>query len=561
MSQGNVRLPDDPTFHILLLPRENYWAWVGAARDYAVRFGVNITPLPDNAVHFHPPNQSITVITYPEAYPEYGDIVAWLTIQAPEARIDTLKVRTPDDLNQLLLQRVKSGSRFRGVSSVSPAVPPPTPLLTLIWPTDYPKIVQGFGEAPDIYRRWGLPGHEGVDLQAPLNGNVYACADGYVYQVNDGTGGHPYGVHVRIRHADSYSTTYAHLNRALVHEGQDVKAGELIALADSTGNSTGHYLHLTLKKEGATEAGLTMFPRDIIDPTPYLVFPADRRPPAPPTKLWDYDHCLVGLHGRVDGPMQEADWAVVRQARIEALKLTSSASPEEIDRALQINPNMFVIVRLFADFNNRVVEASEFVRWVEYDMQRFYDRGVRYFEVHNEPNLAPEGYGSSWHSGREFGEWMLHVIGLLRPSFPDAKFGWPGLSPGPTEGMRVDHLAFLESAGTLVSQADWIGVHCYWQTEDALFAREGGLIYDIYRSRWPDKLVLITEFSNTAPGVDWQVKGNQYLRYYTHLCGQPGLGAAFAFVVSSSANFPYETWRFEDGTSPAIAGIVGSRNF
>jgi murein DD-endopeptidase MepM/ murein hydrolase activator NlpD len=194
-----------------------------------------------------------------------------------------------------------------------------------------------------------------VDIQAPLNGNVYACTDGEVYRVHDGTGGHPYGLHIRIRHAGGYSTIYAHLNRSLVYAGQEVRAGQRIGLADSTGNATGQHLHLTLKKAGATEAGLTTFPRDIMDPTPFLVFPADRRPPAPPTDVWPYGQCLIGLHGRVGGPMQEPDWAVVKAARVEALKLISLASPDDVDRAHQINPKMLVMVRLFADFRNRVV--------------------------------------------------------------------------------------------------------------------------------------------------------------------------------------------------------------
>jgi hypothetical protein len=100
------------------------------------------------------------------------------------------------------------------------------------------------------------------------------------------------------------------------------------------------------------------------------------------------------------------------------------------------------------------------------------------------------------------------------------------------------------------------------ETEDRLFAPEGGLGYELYRSRWPDKLVMITEFSNPAPSVDWAVKASQYLRYYQHLCNVPGIGGAFAFVASAGSNtFPNETWRFDDGRHTAIPAVIGERSF
>ena len=39
----------------------------------------------------------------------------------------------------------------------------------------------------------------------------------------------------------------------------------------------------------------------------------------------------------------------------------------------------------------------------------------------------------------------------------------------------------------------------------------------------------------------------------------PGLGAAFAFVASASANFPHEAWRDEAGRATAIPAVVGQR--
>jgi murein DD-endopeptidase MepM/ murein hydrolase activator NlpD len=556
-------MADALKYHIILLPRDNYWGWVNAVREYGVRFSVSVTSQPENAIQFHRPQQVVSVVNLPDAYPSYGDVVQWLKSRAPEVALDVLNVSSPDELRQVLLERINSGLRFGSQEGVTRTVGPggSETGFRLLWPVDSPVKTQEFGANPHVYRRWGLPGHEGIDFRAPLNANVYACADGEVYQVHDGSGAHPYGIHVRIRHADGYKTIYAHLNQPLVHSGQYVRAGDLIGLADSTGNSAGSHLHLTLKKDGATASGLTSFPHDILDPTPFLIYPTGRQTASLPEGTWPPNRCLVGLHGRVDGPMQKDDWNIVRSARIEALKLNSQAASEDVENAWQINPDMFIMVQLSADFRSRVIRPPEFVRWVEYDVQRFYERGVRYFEIHNEPNLAPEGYGVSWRNGREFGEWLLETIGLLKPRFPEAKFGWPGLAPGPTTGMRFDHQAFLESAGNLIEQMDWLGCHCFWQDEAGMFSEQGGANYKFYRDNWPGKLLFITEFSNTATGVASSIKGDQYVKYYQHLREVPGIGAAFAFAVSAAVNFPYEVWRTEDGQPTAIATKVGSRPF
>ncbi|MEJ5308473.1 MAG: peptidoglycan DD-metalloendopeptidase family protein [Anaerolineae bacterium] len=142
------------------------------------------------------------------------------------------------------------------------------------WPTEYGTITQQFGVNPQIYNKFGLPGHEGIDFMAPHGSEIYAVADGFVSDVRlDGSidpVGKPYGNQIRIQHDDGYESIYAHLAQAVVTRGQFVKARQLIGLADNTGNSDGSHLHLSLKKQGATASGQTNYPHDLIDPTPFL---------------------------------------------------------------------------------------------------------------------------------------------------------------------------------------------------------------------------------------------------------------------------------------------------
>ena len=109
---------------------------------------------------------------------------------------------------------------------------------------------------------------------AAENDPIYCVAPGRVKMVNTPeayqANKHPYGIHVRVLHADGYETIYAHLKELRVQEGQAVEAGQVLGLADHTGNvfgDPGDHLHLTLKHAGETAPG---YRSNIIDPMPFL---------------------------------------------------------------------------------------------------------------------------------------------------------------------------------------------------------------------------------------------------------------------------------------------------
>jgi murein DD-endopeptidase MepM/ murein hydrolase activator NlpD len=135
------------------------------------------------------------------------------------------------------------------------------------WPTEQRLVTQPFGVNPERYQEYGLAGHEGVDIAAATGSAIFAVAPGAVKMVQPVESGHPYGIHVRITHRDGYETTYAHLQSVAVAPGQPVAAGQLLGLADSTGNARGEHLHLTLKRDSAVTPG---YPDRIIDPMPFL---------------------------------------------------------------------------------------------------------------------------------------------------------------------------------------------------------------------------------------------------------------------------------------------------
>lgn len=564
------------TDQLILLPKQNYFDWVKATRDYVRTFRPNLTSDPATVVNRLNAGDVVTVVNPQTGYGR--DIAAWLADQKPGLTIDPITVNTPGDLAAVLADRIQRNDPYGNqpptdTTPVTTVATTATGPFRLVWPTDYPIVTQPFGVNPQNYNRFGLPGHEGIDIRAPTGANVYAGADGEVSRVETNPNAHAYGIHVRIKHRDGYETILAHLQEAHVNPGDRVKAGQRIGLADNTGNSFGSHLHLTLKKAGATRAGLTNFPNDIIDPTPFLIKPdpvptgtpagtPTGIPAASPAFDWKPGKCLIGLHGRADGPMLEPDFAVVQATRMEAIKLISTAPPENVDRLRQINPDMFIMVRLFADFRNRIVPSADFAHWLEYDMGRFYEKGIRYFEVHNEPNLIIEGWRQSWQNGREFGEWVVDVVSRLKPKFPEAKFGYPGLSPGgDVDGQRTDSWRFLDESEKAVQKCDWLACHCYWVDEADRNRDTGGQVWRGFRQRHPNKLLFITEFSNPSDRTSMAVKGQQYNDYYRDLRNVPGIGAAFAFVLSASAYFPHEVWRDENGRFTPVVNVVAQRGF
>ncbi len=536
---------------IILVPRENFWDWVKASREYILTFGPNITADPHVAGRYMMPNQTVTIVLPPEGYPAYGDIRAWFEEHYPGVALDVVEVDSVADLQQVFAQRIASLDRY------GEAARP----FRLLWPTEYPVVTQPFGAHPEIYQQWGLPGHEGIDLRAPMGSPIYAAADGEVYLVDDDPAG-AYGKQVRLRHRNGYRTVYAHLHTILVEKGQFVKAGQQIAKADSTGNSTGSHLHLTLKLDGATARGETHYPYDIIDPTPFLVWPGEEERRRRAMIHWPPDRCLVGAVARPDGSFPLSDDQVITHARLEAVRLFANTPTPVLDRLRALNPHLFVMVTLTTDFSQGEVTPQDFVQRLHTDLARFYARGVRYFEIHQQPNLQFQGWVRTWRDGAAFAEWFLAVLELWRPVFPEAKFGFPGLSPGDAvPGQRAAAMHFLEMADEAVLAADWVGVHAFWRSRAEMESPTGGRIYETYRLRYPHKLTFVTAFANTHPATDYIVRGQQYLEFLRRLRNQWGMGAAFGLYIAPGPAAPYLGWATNNGVLTPVVGYIGTRTF
>jgi murein DD-endopeptidase MepM/ murein hydrolase activator NlpD len=108
------------------------------------------------------------------------------------------------------------------------------------------KINSDFGYRKDPFKhRTGF--HSGIDIDANYGQPIVATADGKVIKASWQSS---YGKTVVIKHKNGYESLFGHLSKITVKEGDEVKVGDVIGKAGSTGRSTGTHLHYEVIKDG-----------------------------------------------------------------------------------------------------------------------------------------------------------------------------------------------------------------------------------------------------------------------------------------------------------------------
>lgn len=137
-------------------------------------------------------------------------------------------------------------------------------------PLDTKELTQRFGEDPDLYARWSLKGHHGLDFRTrDIDGNykkkVYAVWNGKVLEAAENDNN---GRFVRLEHEGRSQTIYLHLDSFCVSAGQEVQAGVELGITGNTGFSGGPHLHFGYRPVGFD---LNNGYKGYIDPEPFLV--------------------------------------------------------------------------------------------------------------------------------------------------------------------------------------------------------------------------------------------------------------------------------------------------
>lgn len=115
------------------------------------------------------------------------------------------------------------------------------------WPTRSQKVLSSYSPRN---------GREGIDIAGRRGDAIYAAAAGRVVYAGSGLRG--YGRLIIIKHNNTYLSAYAHNDRLLVSEGQDVGSGQKIAEMGNSGTDR-FKLHFEIRKDGTP-----------VDPLKYL---------------------------------------------------------------------------------------------------------------------------------------------------------------------------------------------------------------------------------------------------------------------------------------------------
>lgn len=144
--------------------------------------------------------------------------------------------------------------------AATPAVTPPAPSAPSVAPPAGPAPTLAWPLRGDIVARFGAQPSggrvDGVEIAAAEGASFGAAAEGEV--VYAGTDLGSYGTLVLVRHSDGYVTAYGYARRALVREGQRVRAGQALGEVGRVGSAPPRLLFQVRRG------------RDAIDPLPLL---------------------------------------------------------------------------------------------------------------------------------------------------------------------------------------------------------------------------------------------------------------------------------------------------
>lgn len=163
------------------------------------------------------------------------------------------------DLGEDEFQKLLEDQSIAGISGVIF----PNRIPRLLWPADPARGITAYFLDESYKKRFGIP-HHAIDFRLPQNSRVAAAAPGIVYKAKDNGMGYSY---ITIAHPGGLATSYGHISKILVKEGEMVRAGDFIGLSGGIPGTrgagyitTGAHLHFEVIESGEHKNPLDFLP-------------------------------------------------------------------------------------------------------------------------------------------------------------------------------------------------------------------------------------------------------------------------------------------------------------
>lgn len=152
-----------------------------------------------------------------------------------------------DSIHQKIDVQAKEFQRLMSFSGKKADLLTSLPAIQPIRNQDLTRTASGFGyRIHPIYMIKKM--HPGMDFTAPTGTEVFATGDAVVELVEMSRRGNGYTV--ILNHGNGYKTSYMHLDKFKVKNGQKVKRGDVIAWVGNTGLSVAPHLHYEVSLDG-----------------------------------------------------------------------------------------------------------------------------------------------------------------------------------------------------------------------------------------------------------------------------------------------------------------------
>jgi len=213
------------------------WRWGGVVLGVflCVLVGLSACSRTQYRYHVVRPGETLSEIGYVYRIP-HQKLAALNGIRNPDRIEAGQRLRMPPGARYNRSRAATARSRWR---PKAPAAHQPIPKDTeklFSWPLNG-RLTSRFGPRNGSF-------HDGIDIAAPAGTPVRAAAAGRVI-FSDALRG--YGNVVIIKHANGFTTVYAHHHRNLVKDGQAVQRGDVVGEVGETGRVTGPSLHFEVR--------------------------------------------------------------------------------------------------------------------------------------------------------------------------------------------------------------------------------------------------------------------------------------------------------------------------